>query len=429
MSSETTNQVLIIGAGLGGLSLAQGLRHANPPVPFRIFERDHSSAFRAQGYRIRISPDGAAALQKVLPEHLWRAFEATCSPVAEGLGSRVDAASAEVRDGERPGRSDDANRRLAPEFMAGKSYNADRTVLRNILLSGLEDDIVFDKKFAEYGVNSDGTVTAVFADGSSETGTVLIGADGTRSAVRRQLLPGLPLLDSEGRAVFGKTPMTSDVLPLLMKGMCLVGQGPEAGVKMLCDPMRFTDGGLDAELRSRFHVPDDYLYWVIVFREDFDPREDKTTHLSAEASRQLSLDLTSSWHDTIRALLTNQEPDATSALTLYTSSATAFTAEWESLEHPDTPNQLPKGPVTLLGDAAHPMTPVGGVGANTAFQEAADACKAMSKVFGGSWGLTDALMAYQGLMGKRGRDVIQRSHVGGGHFFGMRGVEELKVVE
>ncbi len=69
--------ILIIGAGLGGLFLAQGLKKAN--IPFRIFEKDPSKAWRAQGYRIRISSEGAAALAKNLSEELWQLFEETCA--------------------------------------------------------------------------------------------------------------------------------------------------------------------------------------------------------------------------------------------------------------------------------------------------------------------------------------------------------------
>jgi 2-polyprenyl-6-methoxyphenol hydroxylase-like FAD-dependent oxidoreductase len=213
--------------------------------------------------------------------------------------------------------------------------------------------------------------------------------------------------------------------------MCLIGQGRDVGIKMLCDSMKFTDPGLDSSLRSRFHVPDDYIYWVMVFRKDFNPREDSSIlRLSAEESRELSLEITASWHDSIRTMLERQESEATSTLVLHTCSTETFLTQWESLESPNTldsgPVTLTEGPVTLLGDSAHPMTPVGGVGANTAFQEAADLCKAMVKVFGKSWKLTDAIMAYQGLMSERGKAVIGRSHMGGGHFFGMRPVDELK---
>ncbi|KAI5459406.1 hypothetical protein BGZ63DRAFT_426680 [Mariannaea sp. PMI_226] len=438
MSSETPiGKVLIVGAGLAGLALAQGLKHASPSIPFRIFERDSSPKFRAQGYRIRISPEGAAGLQKVLPTHLWEAFEATCAPVPEVLGSRLDARSGEPVEWPSPSPASGGPMRQGPQLGDGKSYNADRTVLRNILLGGLEDDVEFGKEFVDFTANSDGTVQVRFTDGSTADGGVLIGADGIRSGVRRQLLPQFTLLDSEGRAIFGKTLLTPEVrdnVPSkLEKEMCLIGEGPNIGIKLLCDSMKFTHPGFDESLKARFKVPEEYIYWVLVFRKDYNPGDDSTLlRTTREEARQLSLQLTESWHQSIRALFEHQEVDATSALSFNTCSVDTFVKQWESLESPNSqdsgPVTLTKGPITLLGDAAHPMTPVGGVGANTAFQEAADLFKALTKAFSNSWKLDDALMAYQGLMTERGKTVIGRSHMGAGHFFGMRPIEELKPV-
>lgn len=46
------NKVLIIGAGLGGLALAQILHHHR--VPFEIFERDEDPSVRKQGWAVAL---------------------------------------------------------------------------------------------------------------------------------------------------------------------------------------------------------------------------------------------------------------------------------------------------------------------------------------------------------------------------------------
>ena len=61
--------ILIIGAGLGGLALGQGLRKLG--IPFQIFERDASIGARLQGYRIRISGEGLDALKETLLPEVW----------------------------------------------------------------------------------------------------------------------------------------------------------------------------------------------------------------------------------------------------------------------------------------------------------------------------------------------------------------------
>lgn len=75
---------------------------------------------------------------------------------------------------------------------AGAERSVSRMTLRQVLLTGLEELVHFDKVFTHYDRNADGTVTAHFEDGTSATGEVLVAADGSHSRVRRQYLPHAP---------------------------------------------------------------------------------------------------------------------------------------------------------------------------------------------------------------------------------------------
>src|SRR2546426_3055578 len=71
--------VLIIGGGIGGLCLAQGLRKSG--ISVAVYERDKSVHFRYQGYVIHINADGSRALHDCLPENLFSLYIATsCKP-------------------------------------------------------------------------------------------------------------------------------------------------------------------------------------------------------------------------------------------------------------------------------------------------------------------------------------------------------------
>jgi hypothetical protein len=61
-----------------------------------------------------------------------------------------------------------------------QAHAVSRITLRRLLLTGLEDVVWFDKQFVRYEQSGHDTVTAFFADGSSATGSVLVGADGAR---------------------------------------------------------------------------------------------------------------------------------------------------------------------------------------------------------------------------------------------------------
>jgi len=77
--------ILIMGAGVSGLCLAEGLRK-NTSLPFRIFERDPSLHARTQGYRVRVSGEGIGALRHNLPaDRFDRLLANACAYVHDGF--------------------------------------------------------------------------------------------------------------------------------------------------------------------------------------------------------------------------------------------------------------------------------------------------------------------------------------------------------
>ena len=208
-------------------------------------------------------------------------------------------------------------------------HTCDRTVLRKILLTGLDDYISYRKQLVEHSIADDG-VTATFKDGTLHKGRLLVGADGTPSPVRKQYLPTHQPVDTNGSCIYDKTPLT-----------------------LLLEPIRFPKNA------HRDSLPVDYIYWVLISRTDvFIAHTKDFLHLNSEESAALSLKLTDEWDPSIRALLELQ--DVAQSSTLRVRSAIPNPQPWNASER-----------VTLLGDAIHAMSPCGGVGAVTALRDAA----------------------------------------------------------
>lgn len=73
-------------------------------------------------------------------------------------------------------------------FSLGPFYRLRRSKLRDLLSRDL--DIRYDKRLMDSSYSYDGhSITAHFADGTSAIGSLLVGADGARSSIRRLLLP------------------------------------------------------------------------------------------------------------------------------------------------------------------------------------------------------------------------------------------------
>lgn len=109
---------------------------------------------------------------------------------------------------------------------ARREHIVSRMTMHQVLLSGLEDCVHFEKTYTQYEQHDDGTVTAFFADGSSATGTVLVAADGANSRVRRQYLPHATLVETGLLSAGAKVPLTPENVALVsekvLQGMSMI---------------------------------------------------------------------------------------------------------------------------------------------------------------------------------------------------------------
>jgi len=185
------SHILIIGGGIGGLTLAQGLKHGG--VSAAVYERDRTLSDRLQGYRVHISPTGSLALHECLPPHLFEIFDRTCG--APNTAVRFFTEQMRVLlafDGDLVADADPVARHRA----------ASRITLRQLLLAEL-DDVHFGKTFERYEERG-GRIIAYFEDGTSAEGDVLVAADGGGSRVRRQFLPHAQRVDTGVVGIAGK---------------------------------------------------------------------------------------------------------------------------------------------------------------------------------------------------------------------------------
>ncbi|KAE9409867.1 FAD/NAD(P)-binding domain-containing protein [Gymnopus androsaceus JB14] len=277
--SQTTARVLIVGAGVGGLSLAHGL--AKHGIKVTVFEKDISSGFRAQGYRFRMNPNGSTALKSMLPEDLFAQFEQTAATTRIG-GTRMkyDGTVLHHQEGIAGGfmprnpshmaehgvKVDQKNGSAAEQY--GGVYTVDRTLFRALLLQNL--DVQFGRQAIGYTLDSPcpGKVTLQFKDGSSETGDFLVGADGLRSVVRKQFMPQHLPVDTTGRCIYGKTPITPQLMEKFPKEMhdwmsMTIDDTGAKPLSLLTEPLRFSNTAKALSTKVLPQPSEDYIYWVL----------------------------------------------------------------------------------------------------------------------------------------------------------------------
>jgi 2-polyprenyl-6-methoxyphenol hydroxylase-like FAD-dependent oxidoreductase len=77
--------------------------------------------------------------------------------------------------------------------------------LRHLLLTGLDEHLHVGKRLSGTMCCHPVLCASWFADGTTATGDLLVGADGINSAVRRALTPSTTRTDTGVRCVIGRT--------------------------------------------------------------------------------------------------------------------------------------------------------------------------------------------------------------------------------
>jgi len=335
------DRILIIGAGLGGLALAQGLVKAGFNVS--VFERDESSTSRPQGHRIFIRSMGMEALTTLLtPEKLGYLSKAKVTDVGGGFTC--------------------ASEKMESFFsVQGQEAGAQflRSELRNFLQEGIH--IEWNKRLIMFEDNGH-QVTAHFEDGSYSTGDLIVGCDGGASTIR-ELLPlvykdelgSIPKVVDSNQAVLGaqidRTAEWETLLPLNKTGFVryLGINSHDIGVcfSERLDRTPTVFWAFSEEIKDR-DAP-----WY-QFDQGLECRQRILDHCKQLMENE-------PWHENLKKLVNDTR-------------AEAIMAPWliRTTKFPDSDQFpiVPTGRVTLVGDSAHAMSNARGLGGNNVLEDA-----------------------------------------------------------
>jgi 2-polyprenyl-6-methoxyphenol hydroxylase-like FAD-dependent oxidoreductase len=337
---------LVVGAGIGGLAAGIALGRAGWHV--RVFER--ASSPRELGFALNLAPNAMFALQEL------------------GLAARLLAEGHPPTRAEMRGPGGRLLRRIEVTpgtFKEGMpSVVALRQALHGALLDAVGPDaLVLDSQAVGFEVEG-ARVTLALADGRTATGDVLVGADGLGSAIRRVLHPhDLPARRS---GYYGVRGVAHDAGHLLGR----------------CDAVLYLARGVEA---ATVKASATAVYWYIsLLAEDVTPANGDISELITRTGTALD--------DTFRAVTHATRPED---------------RRLDDLCDREPIDVWGAGPVTLLGDAAHPMLPHTGQGAAQALEDAV----ALGLALGQGGEVADALRRYERVRSARTAKIVRQGRI------------------
>jgi salicylate hydroxylase len=307
-------KVLVAGGGIGGITCVLALRQRG--VECQLFEQ--APAFGQVGAGLQVSSNAARVLIKL------------------GLGEALKKV-ATYPEGRDYRAWDDGDRlyytplgKRAEGHFGAPYYAAHRADLLDVLLSGLgQHGFRLGSRVERVDQDASG-VTLTLADGSAESGDILIGADGIHSTVRAQLF-GKELPRYTGNVAWRGLVPAERVAHLDLGSVVGVWMGPNRSI-------------------VQYYVSAGRTFnWIGISRSAEPARESWL----AEGKVEDALAEYDGWHKTIRTIIAATPKVLRQAL-------------YDREPLPD----WQAGRIVLLGDAAHPMLPFYAQGAAQSIEDA-----------------------------------------------------------
>lgn len=368
------SHIHIIGAGLGGLTLARILQLAN--IPVTVYERESSATSRTQGGTLDMHTEsGQKALELA---GLHDKFEENCSRLADTMVIRGKDGAIAWQDAPHDGS------KKPPEM---DRPEIDRGILRQILLDSLNPNTIkWGHTLRSITPATDGTHQLVF-EANSTTISVhaefVVGADGAWSRTRSVLTPVMPsytgvtFIETELLDVDARYPAIAQ----------LVGDGTMSAIQESKGILAQRNSGGKCKVYLALRVSQT---WAADSGIPFDS--------DAETTRSRLLELFEGWAENLREILRVSEP------TFIPRPLVALdpTVRWDG-----------KDGITLVGDAAHVMSPFAGEGANLAMIDAAELAYALTgksvtgeETYGS---VQEAVSAFESKMYARAKSAAEES--------------------